>query len=96
MTEQEIRLGCFQVGCTVRGGEPSQLSAVNTIVKWVDGDEFKLQCIKAAVGQGITGKGLLDRAESILKFCKNEPLPKPVPKPVAVKKTFTRGGRRTR
>ncbi len=92
MTDEEIRLACLKVGFSVRGGEPSQLSAVKTVVDWVAGNEFKLQCLQAAVGQGITSKGLLDRAESILKFCKNEP----PPKPAAVKKTFTRGGRRTR
>ena len=89
MTQEGIRLACFQVGCSVRGGADSQLGAVDLIVGWVGSDEFKLQCIKAAVGQGITGKGLIERAESILKFCKNE-------LPPAVKKTFTRGGRRTR
>ncbi len=92
MTQEEIRLACLQVGFSVRGGANSQLGAVDLIAGWVGSDEFKLQCLQAAVGQGITSKGLLDRAESLLKFCKNEP----PPKPAAVKKTFTRGGRRTR
>ena len=89
MTQEEIRLACFQVGCSVRGGAGSQLGAVKTVVDWVDGDEFKLKCVQNAICQGITGKGIIDRAESLLKFCKNEP-------PQAVKKTFTRGGKRTR
>ena len=96
MTQEEIRLACLKVGFSVRGGEPSQLAAVNLIADWVGSDEFKLQCLQSALGQGITSKGLLDRAESLLKFCKNEPPPKPAPKPAAAKKTFTRGGRRTR
>ena len=92
MTQEEIRLHCFKAGFAVRGGVESQLAAVNTIVDWVVSDEFKLSCLEASIGQGITGKGLIDRAESILKFCKNEP-----DKPKApAKKSFTRGGRRTR
>lgn len=96
MTQEEIRLGCFRVGCIVRGGEKNQLAAVVLVTDWVGGDEFKLKCVQSAVGQGITGKGLFDRAESILKFCKNKPdKPAPVPAPVK-KKTFSRGGKRTR
>ena len=94
MTQEEIRLACFQVGFSVRGGEDSQLTAVVSIATWVGGDEFKLKCVQSAIGQGITGKGLLDKADSIFKFCKNETPPKTAP--AAVKKTFTRGGRRTR
>ncbi len=93
MTQEEIRLRCFKAGCAVRGGEVSQLAAVGTIVDWVGGDEFRLSCLEASIGQGITGKGLIDRAESILKFCKNEP-DKPAVAPA--RKTSTRGGKRTR
>ena len=97
MTQEEIRLRCVRVGAGVRGGDGAQQSAIADVARWVGDDELKLQCVEAARIQGVTSVGLIARAGSIHEFCKKGPAEpeKPTPK-VAKKKTFSRGGRRSR